>query len=151
MVDHIAAEQFVRPFSGENDLDMFRGLAVHKVQSRRGSVRQGLIHEILDPGVFLPVLLGGDNLAVVFDPDFFRERLRVGNLIIFLIVETDCKGLRALEIRGDIGRIHAARQQGGDLHIADHMVADRLLHRAVDLIHDPFVGGGIRCLPSLTL
>ena len=146
MVDHIAAEQLIRPLSGKDDLDMLRCLAVHEIKSRRRSVRQGFIHKILDPGKFLPVLLRGNDLAVILNPHFFGQGPGVRDLVIFFIVEANRKGLRALEIRGHIGGIHAAGQKGGHLHVADHVVADRLLHSAVDLVHDPLVSCRFRSL-----
>ena len=111
MIDHIAAEQFIGPFSGKNDLDMFRGFPVDKIEGCGRGIRKGLIHIILDPGELLPVLLCRNDLAVVFNTDLFRERLRVGDLVVGLVVKADRKGLCSAEVGGDIGRIHAAGQE----------------------------------------
>ena len=93
VVDHIAAEQLIRPLAGEDDLDMLRGLAVDEIQGSRRGVCQGLVHEILDAGKLLPVFLRADDLADILDPDLFGEGLGVRDLVVGLIVEADRKGL----------------------------------------------------------
>ena len=143
VVDDIAAEELIRSFPGQDDLHMLRGLAVDEVEGRGRGVRQGLVHIILDPGKFLPVFLRGDDLAVVLDPDFFGQGLGIGDLIVFFVIKANGKGLGSLEIGRDIGGVHAAGEEGGDLDVADHVVADGFLDRAVDIVDDPLVGDSL--------
>ena len=134
-IDIVAAEEFVRTFAGHGCFHMLCRCAGNEIQGDGGRVCQRLVHVILHVADGIPVFLFGNEVAVVIDLDFFRQRLCVIDFVVVLIIEANGEGLVPFEAGSYIGAVYAAGKEGANFNVCDFMSLNGILHGCIDLIH----------------
>ena len=92
-VHRVAAEQLVRPFAREDDLDILRGVLREEVEGHFRRVGERLVHIILDFASHLEIVVGADLIRDILHPDHLRKVLGVGEFGVFFLFVPDGEGL----------------------------------------------------------
>src|SRR5699024_7680307 len=107
-----------------------------------------LVHVVLYLRNGIPVFLGGNQLAVIINLNFFRKRFGVINLVILFIVKAYGKSLVPLEGSGYIGTVYTAGKERAHFYIADLVGFYGVCHDMVDFVHPFFQGLAVVCLKN---
>ena len=141
MVDHIAAEQLVRTFSGHDYLQLACCQFVYKPKGNCGRICQRLIHMILHFRQHCPVFFRCDHFLMACTSCIVCNFSCTLHLAVSAVVFCKSHGKRILEMSlcCNVVGIHTAGKQRTYLYITDLMCFDRFSNTFFDFLYDCFL------------